>query len=148
MADTTYNRLGDNSLLTLSSLIKAKIEATKTAIEKEIPEVDAAVTQASNNAVTSAAVYKYVADAVKDISGVEFKVVQSLPTTGESKYIYLVPKTKTAEQDIYDEYIWYNSAWEHIGSTSVDMSGYVKATEMHELTAQEVTAIFNSVWGD
>lgn len=148
MADNIYNRVGDNSLVTLVNLIKGKIDALKAAIEAEIPEIDSIITQSSSNAASSAAVYNFVKSELAEVSGLSFKIVDALPQTGESKYIYLVSKAAAAEQNIYDEYIWYNNAWEKIGSTEIDLSGYVKASEMHELTAEEITTIFNSVWGE
>jgi hypothetical protein len=60
--------------------------------------------------------------------GIEFKEVQTLPTTGENKYIYLVPKTGTTN-DIYDEYIWINGKFEKIGSTAINLANYYTKTE-------------------
>lgn len=56
--------------------------------------------------------------------GSEARVVDELPETGESGYIYLVLKETTKEGDIYDEYIWAlqpdgeTYGWEHIGATN------------------------------
>ena len=67
-------------------------------------------------------------------AGMVAKIVQTLPTTGETGKIYLVPKDNPDQQDIYDEWIWViissdpeTYGWEHIGSTSIDLTGY--ATE-------------------
>lgn len=57
-----------------------------------------------------------------DAVGMKIEVVTSLPTTGANSTLYLVPKEDTAEQDIYDEYVYTNSLWEHIGNTSIDLS--------------------------
>ena len=61
--------------------------------------------------------------------GIEFKEVQTLPTTGENKYIYLVPKT-VSTNDIYDEYIWVNGKFERIGSTAINLADYYTKTEI------------------
>jgi hypothetical protein len=72
-----------------------------------------------------AATKKYVDDAIGGINSFEYEVVQSLPTTNIKDHtIYLVPKTGTTG-DVYDEYLRISNAWEHIGSTDVDLSGYV-----------------------
>lgn len=48
-------------------------------------------------------------------------------------------KSKTGStNDVYDEYIWVNNKWELIGTTSVDLSGYLKASELVELTTTEI----------
>ena len=56
-----------------------------------------------------------------------YKVVTELPATGEENIIYLVPKAGEGN-DVHDEYIWVNSAYELIGTTAVDLSGYLPLT--------------------
>lgn len=56
-----------------------------------------------------------------------YKVVNELPETGEENIIYLVPKAGEGN-DVHDEYIWVNSAYELIGTTAVDLSGYLPLT--------------------
>ena len=136
MADEKIERSGSNTITAIGIFMKGKI-----------PTVDNVVTENSNNAASSAAVYKYVADKLKNIGGISFKMVDSLPETGDTKYIYLLPKTKAETQNSYDEYIWYNLAWEKIGTTDIDLSDYVKSTDLHEITAEEVNTILNAVWG-
>ena len=65
-------------------------------------------------------------------SGIEIKRVDVLHDTGDSGTLYLVPSSDPQTSNIYDEYIWADNglgtyAWEKIGSTSVDLSGYVKS---------------------
>lgn len=62
--------------------------------------------------------------------GFDVIVVQELPESGEKGIIYLVPKDSAAP-DIYDEYVWVTtiSTFELIGSTKVDLTGYVKNTD-------------------
>jgi hypothetical protein len=62
--------------------------------------------------------------------GFDVIVVQELPESGEKGIIYLVPKDSAAP-DVYDEYVWVTttSTFELIGSTRVDLSGYVKNTD-------------------
>ena len=57
-------------------------------------------------------------------------VVDKLPTTGKADVIYLVKDTKGKTGNVYLEYLWINNAFELIGSTSVDLSGYAKKTEI------------------
>ena len=66
--------------------------------------------------------------------GIELNRVNKLPTTGDSKYIYLVPITGSAN-NVHDEYIWVQNKWEKIGSTAVDLSNYPTKDEL----AQELT---------
>ena len=51
-------------------------------------------------------------------------VVQSLPVSEiNDNTIYMVPKIGSTG-DVYDEYLYINNTWEHIGSTDVDLTGY------------------------
>ena len=56
-----------------------------------------------------------------------YKVVTELPETGEENIIYLVPKAGEGN-DVHDEYIWVNGSYELIGTTAVDLSGYLPLT--------------------
>lgn len=86
---------------------------------------------------TTAFVTNAIAKAVAGISTLSFEVVSTLPTSGKAATIYLKSKTGSAN-DVYDEYIWVNNKWELIGTTSVDLSGYLKASELVELTTTEI----------
>ena len=68
----------------------------------------------------------YVDGLVSTISTLSFQVVAALPTEDiKTNVIYLVPSTTSSEQNVYDEYIYINNAWEKIGSTAIDLSNYL-----------------------
>lgn len=62
------------------------------------------------------------------IATFSISVVDALPETGEEKVLYFVPKDGE-QPDIHDEYVWTNGAFELIGTTQVDLTGYVKNTD-------------------
>lgn len=66
------------------------------------------------------------------ISTLNIEIVQTLPSTGSTSTIYLVPKTASTN-DNYDEYIYVSNSWEHIGSTEVDLSNYYTKTQVDNL---------------
>ncbi len=107
---------------------KTEVEAVQTTADAAMPKAGGAFTGAVTvQAPTenmNPATKKYVDDAIGGITGVEFKVVEKLPTTGEAGVIYLVAHTH-GTQDIYDEYIWVTDKFEKIGNTDIDLSGYV-----------------------
>ena len=135
----TYSRLDDNGLLFLLHQLKAKMDAMAVTI-------DSTVTADGANAVSGKAVYDYVTAAIADITGFHAEIVSELPETGKANILYLVSKTEAASGDGYDEYLYINGAWERVGSTDIDLSGYVQASEMHAITNTEITAIVNQVW--
>ena len=94
---------------------------------------------------TSSQVRSAINSALSGITGIDFKVVTTLPTTGIKGTIYLVLHSHTDSQDSYDEYIWLSdkSAYEKIGNTDVDLSGYVKSSELTALTEADL----NTMWG-
>ena len=57
------------------------------------------------------------------------QVVDTLPDVGETDTIYLLKKEKPGVQNLYDEYVYTNGSWEHIGDTSVDLSDYYTKEE-------------------
>lgn len=62
----------------------------------------------------------------------EFVVVQTLPSTGEPKNIYLVPNGGSSP-NVYDEYVYVNGGWEKFGSTEIDLSQYYTKTQTDTL---------------
>ena len=48
-------------------------------------------------------------------------VVQELPETGEAGKLYLVPKQTSETNNVFDEYIYINNAWEKIGTTGINV---------------------------
>lgn len=68
---------------------------------------------------------------IAQIKTISFQIVETLPTTGASNIIYLKKiANSTFDNNIYDEFIWVNNAWEQIGSTAVDLSDYYKKGEV------------------
>ena len=134
----TYSRLDDNGLLFLLQQLKAKMDAMAVTI-------DSTVTSDGTNAVSGKAVYDFVTAAIADITGFHAEIVTELPAVGQKNILYLVAKSSAASGDGYDEYLYINGAWERVGSTDIDLSGYVQASEMHAITNTEITAIVNQV---
>ena len=141
MADYPYIRLDDNGLLFLLQQLKIKMDEGRTAIDTVIN-----ASSTNDHAAGTKAVYDFVTAAIAGVSTFHAEIVNSLPSTGASNILYLVPKTSSESGNIYDEYLYIGGAWELVGSTGMDLSGYVKSSEMHALTNSEITAIIEQVW--
>lgn len=61
------------------------------------------------------------------------EVVEELPSEGVSGKIYLMLKETNTNNDIYDEYLYINGVWEHIGSTAVNLTDYYTKEEIDVL---------------
>lgn len=97
-----------------------------------------------SNFQTQSQVQQAINDAVGQITGLSFEIVQTLPATGAAGTIYLVPNSGSAP-NIYDEYVWVTSggsgSFEKIGTTDVDLSGYVQYSNLVAITNSEIDTI-------
>lgn len=169
MPSPTYVRLDDNGLLYLLTLLEGvipeagdvnAIEIVKKngvalAINPQDKSVDVLVPTDSDieslitahGYQTEAQVQQLIDDELAGITGIDFQIVSTLPASGVKGVIYLV-----GDDAPYDEYIWIEPTggtahFEQIGNTSIDLSGYVQATEMHALSNAEIDTIFQQVFG-
>lgn len=62
----------------------------------------------------------------------DFIVPQSgeLPTTGQKGVFYFIPSTNSQTENVYDEFIYVNDAWEQVGSTTFNPTGYYNDYEI------------------
>ncbi len=58
---------------------------------------------------------------------------------GADKLIYMVPKTGSDADDVYDEYMVIDGKVEHVGNTKVDLSGYQLKEEGKVLSSNDYT---------
>ncbi len=61
---------------------------------------------------------------ISSIKTVNIKKVDSLPEVGETNLIYFVPSSKAQENNGFDEYMYLDTGWEKIGTTTIDLSDY------------------------
>lgn len=93
---------------------------------------------------TQSQVQSLINSAVGNITSIRYENVTSLPATGSNGVIYLVAHSH-GTQDIYDEYIWLSETktYEKIGNTDIDLSAYVKKSELTAITTNDL----NTMWG-
>lgn len=171
MPNPTYIRLDDNGLLYLLTLLEPLIAQAGEENVIEVIQKNGVNLTVQNKTVnipiptdadiqslitaygyqTASDVNTAIASAIAGITEIDFQVVNALPATGEKGVIYLVPNGGSG-QNSKDEYIWIDGDpsgyFEKIGTTNIDLSGYVQASEMHALTNAEIDTIFNQVFGN
>lgn len=93
---------------------------------------------------TQTQVQSLINSAVGNITSIRYEKVTSLPLQGSNGVIYLVAHSH-GTQDIYDEYIWLaeTKTYEKIGNTDIDLSAYVKSSELTAITTNDL----NTMWG-
>ena len=102
-----------------------KTDLNNLATKSEIPTQVSELENDSNFATQT-----QVLQAIASIPQFNLSIVEALPETGAKMTLYLVPKEGT-NNDVYDEYIWIEqtSSFEHLGTTAVDLTDYVKNTD-------------------
>ena len=119
-------------------------------------EADTTVESASFPSTTK--VQEMIAAELGDISGVDFVVVaanEELPETGIKGKFYLKATGATGSNK-YDEYVWVNHGtaeepnygYEKIGTMAVDLTGYIKESDIQFATKADIDAIFSTNSGE
>lgn len=103
--------------------------------------VQSAITTALKNYMTASETSDAIAAAVAESAHVTFTSVDRLPPTGQANTIYLVPGGEAEAGNLREEYMWLNGAWEQLGTTQTDLSGYWSKEELHPMTAEELQEI-------
>lgn len=98
-------------------------------------------TSTTARTITAKVLATTIANAIAGVTQISYSIVSSLPATGQTGVIYLVAHSH-GTGDGYDEYIWLGSAYEKIGNTDVDLSGYLKKTDMVAITTSEIDSLF------
>lgn len=99
-----------------------------------------------------------IAAGLADISGVDFVVVaanEELPETGVKGKFYLKDTGATGGNK-YDEYVWVNHGtaeepnygYEKLGTMAVDLTGYIKESDIQFATKADIDAIFSTNSGE
>lgn len=94
---------------------------------------------------TSSQVNSAISDAIGNVTSIQYSKVSSLPSTGVAGTIYLISNSHGV-QDVYDEYIYLSDSktFEKIGSTDIDLSGYVKSSDLTAITTSELEAMWSA----
>ena len=162
--DNTYKSAVDGLATTYVAIESGKGLSTNDYDNTEKAKVAAAQTAANVATIveaygyqTSTQVSNAINAAIGQMTGITFTVVadvSSLPATGTAGTFYLVPNSGSGT-NTYDEYVWVTipggqgesdvTRYEKIGTTDIDLSGYVLSSSLNAITNAEIdTIIANS----
>lgn len=106
------------------------------------PKVPTASAGTNNTqAASTAFVTSAISTAMAGITKLDFQVVQTLPSTGVKGTFYLIVNSGRG-QNVYDEYLWINNKYEKLGTREIDLSSYIKQSDMVAITNSEIDAAF------
>ena len=71
-----------------------------------------------------------IAAAIAAVDHLSREIVGTLPENANENVIYMVRREGGTGQDVYNEYMYINGAWEIIGDTSVDLTDYAKKEDI------------------
>ena len=115
-----------------------------------IPDVSQFITKSVNdlaNYYTKSQTYTQteVQQLINAVKQFTYELVNTLPTASAPTMnkIYLTPSSDPQTQNVKDEYITIQNgstySWEQIGSTAIDLSGYVTTTALNNALADYIT---------
>jgi hypothetical protein len=124
-----YNKAGKPFIVCKGTLENIKDDYVKRGITENQTELTADE-KANAKAWLGYAEPTDIMQAIASIPQFKLSIVDELPLAGEKMTLYLVPKEGT-NNDVYDEYIWIEqtTSFEHLGTTAVDLTDYVKNTD-------------------
>lgn len=133
-ATTNANKATQDANTAVMNADTATSEANAAASEARSAAEDAHKAVIDDSAASTSRTYSSskINALIAGVTGFSVEVVDQLPTSGiDAHKIYFVPKetSKQTAGDIYDEYLYVQNAWEHIGTTDVDLSQYYTKTE-------------------
>lgn len=133
-ATTNANKAIQDAATAVSNADTATSEANAAASEARSAAEDAHKAVIDDSAASTSRTYSSskINALIAGVTGFSVEVVDQLPESNiDTHKIYFVPKetSKQTAGDIYDEYLYVQNAWEHIGTTDVDLSQYYTKME-------------------
>lgn len=107
----------------------ARVEALEAQDGVLAGEINALETGLSN-VYTKQETDNAIATAIAAVDHLSREIVETLPENANANVIYMVRREGGTGQDVYNEYMYINGAWEIIGDTSVDLTSYAKKEDI------------------
>lgn len=131
-AEDAINEFNENA-----SDYKKRIAELEAENQRLREDMTIAINSAVSDKVTESKMDTAIKSAVANINKKE--IVTSLDEMTDTNTIYLIANDGK-ENNIYDEYIVINEKAEKIGTTEVDLTDYIKNTDIENLKAKEINS--------
>ena len=80
--------------------------------------------------------------AIPDVSAKLDKTGNASSTTGVKGTFYFVANGDSDNDDVYIEYVWVNGKFEELGPRKIDLSGYLKTSDVSIASNDTINAMF------
>ena len=132
----------------VESAITEKGYQTSEQVEAAITEKGYQTSEQVESAITGKGYQtaSQVQSAISAAGHLKRAIVESLPEVGsaDENTVYMMLSDGAEGENIYEEWMVIEGAWERIGSTDVDLSGYLQISDMVEITDEEIDEILAS----
>lgn len=121
----------------------SEISAKQIALESSLQQEQAELVRLmldNEKKQTAEQVQELINNSIADFTGIDFQIVDALPQSGTKGVIYLVDNAG-GNTNSYDEYIYVNGKFEKIGTTDIDLSGYVLKSDVTIISNQRIDEI-------
>mgnify|MGYP006978911703 CR=1 FL=1 len=101
---------------------------------------------AKTEVYTQAETDNKISTAVANAGHLKRTIVETLPAVGEAdaNTIYMKVEDSDSSDNKYVEWMVINGAWEKVGTSDVDLSGYLQKTEITAITNSEIDTVVAS----
>ena len=121
----------------------------KTAIDQTVQDLNTAINNGGTNLSQNYYNKTDIDDKVTTINSaiaaaasgkVTISIAHTVPTVedAEPNVIYFVPREEGEAGDVYDQYMLIDGAIEAVGTTEVDLAGYVKKDDIEVVTDDDI----------
>ena len=88
----------------------------------------------------------YVGEEIAKTTHLTKEIVATIPEVADAKenIIYMIKDDSISGDDKYNEYMLIDGAFVKIGDTSIDLSGYVKTSDISTISTEQINALFTS----
>lgn len=139
--------MSNTKYVNLSKVDDVRLNNESLVDENRVVNLDSIVADILSNIDTTLADNTYTKEEVNNLlaNRAGFEIVDNLPTTNISPnkiYLKVLPHDDDpTDLDVYDEYIYINNSWEHVGSFQADFSNYYTKSQVETLINQTFSAI-------
>lgn len=112
-------------------------QATNTTIPLSVPEYVSDLADASDYS-TTIQITQLISDAIAGLATAKlsYEIVTTLPTSDiDTSTVYMILQQESGADDYYDQFMYIDNQWAHLGTTEIDLSNYATLDDIPTVPA-------------